>query len=62
MTAIETLKRGGSAIAANACLGFLEPTSSGIGGDCYTMIWDPKLAKVVSLALEMRANGRVLAY
>src|ERR1700759_2818065 len=52
--AIETLKRGGSAvdaaIAANACLGFLEPTSSGIGGDCYAMIWDPKLNKVVSLA------------
>jgi gamma-glutamyltranspeptidase / glutathione hydrolase len=54
LTAIETLKRGGSAIdaaiAANACLGFLEPTSSGIGGDCYAMIWDPKLAKVVGLA------------
>ena len=54
LTAIEILKRGGSAIdaavAANACLGFLEPTSSGIGGDCYAMIWDPKLAKVVGLA------------
>jgi gamma-glutamyltranspeptidase/glutathione hydrolase len=54
LAAIETLKRGGSAvdaaIAANACLGFLEPTSSGLGGDCYAMIWDPKLNKVVSLA------------
>ena len=54
LTAIETLKRGGSAvdaaIVANACLGFLEPTSSGLGGDCYAMIWDPKLAKVVGLA------------
>jgi gamma-glutamyltranspeptidase/glutathione hydrolase len=54
MTAIETLKRGGSAvdaaIAANACLGFVEPTSSGLGGDCFAMVWDPKLAKVVSLA------------
>ena len=54
LTAIEILKRGGSAVdgavAANACLGFLEPTSSGIGGDCYAMIWDPALAKVVSLA------------
>ena len=54
LTAIEILKKGGSAIdaavAANAVLGFVEPTSSGIGGDCYAMIWDPKLAKVVSLA------------
>jgi gamma-glutamyltranspeptidase / glutathione hydrolase len=54
LAAIETLKRGGSAvdgaIAANACLGFLEPTSSGIGGDCYAMIWDPKISRVVSLA------------
>jgi gamma-glutamyltranspeptidase/glutathione hydrolase len=54
LAAIETLKRGGSAvdgaIAANACLGFLEPTSSGIGGDCFAFIWDPKLDKLVSLA------------
>jgi len=54
MTAIEILKKGGSAIdaavAANAVLGFVEPTSSGIGGDCYAMIWDPKLNKVVGLA------------
>ncbi|HEV2484357.1 MAG TPA: gamma-glutamyltransferase, partial [Terracidiphilus sp.] len=54
LTAIETLKRGGSAVdaavAANACLGFLEPTSCGLGGDCYAMIWDPKLGKVVGMA------------
>ena len=54
MTAIEILKRGGSAvdaaIAANACLGFLEPTSAGLGGDCYAMLWDPALSKVVSLS------------
>ena len=54
LIAIETLKRGGSAadaaIAANACLGFLEPTSAGLGGDCYAMLWDPKQAKVVGLA------------
>jgi gamma-glutamyltranspeptidase/glutathione hydrolase len=54
LAAIETLKRGGSAVdgavAANACLGFLEPTSAGLGGDCYAMLWDPKIAKVVGLA------------
>ena len=51
---IDTLKRGGSAvdaaIAMNACLGVLEPTSSGIGGDAYAMIWDPAAGKVVGLA------------
>jgi gamma-glutamyltranspeptidase/glutathione hydrolase len=53
-TAIEILKRGGSAadaaVAAAACLGFLEPTGSGLGGDCYALIWDPKVTKVVGLA------------
>ena len=54
LTGIEILKRGGSAIdaaiAMNACLGFLEPTSSGLGGDCFVMLWDPKQGKVVGLA------------
>ena len=54
MAGIEILKRGGSAadaaVAINACLGFLEPTSCGIGGDCYAMIWDAKARKVVGLA------------
>jgi gamma-glutamyltranspeptidase/glutathione hydrolase len=51
---IEMLKRGGSAVdaavAINACLGFMEPTSSGLGGDCYAFVWDPKLSKVVAMA------------
>lgn len=51
---IDILKRGGSAvdaaIAINACLGLLEPTSCGIGGDAYAMLWDPKLKKVVGIA------------
>jgi len=54
LAGIETLKRGGSAvdaaIAINACLGFLEPTSCGIGGDCFVMLWDPAQNKVVGLA------------
>ena len=51
---IDILKRGGSAvdaaIAINACLGLLEPTANGIGGDVYAMIWDPKTKKLAGLA------------
>ena len=54
LAAIEILKKGGSAadaaVAANVCLGFLEPVSSGLGGDCYVMLWDPKQRKVLSMA------------
>ena len=53
-TGIEILKRGGSAvdaaIAMNACLGFLEPTGCGLGGDCFAMLWDPQRQEVVGLA------------
>jgi gamma-glutamyltranspeptidase/glutathione hydrolase len=52
--AIEMLKKGGSAvdaaIAANAVLGLVEPTSSGLGGDCYALLWDPKAGEVMGLA------------
>ncbi|HEY5710332.1 MAG TPA: gamma-glutamyltransferase family protein [Allosphingosinicella sp.] len=54
LAGIEILKDGGSAvdaaIAINACLGFLEPTSSGIGGDVYAMLWDPTQRKVIGFA------------
>ncbi|HZP06933.1 MAG TPA: gamma-glutamyltransferase family protein [Terracidiphilus sp.] len=53
-TAIEMLKRGGSAVdaavAANAVLGFVEPVSSGLGGDCFAFVWDPKLGKLMGMA------------
>jgi gamma-glutamyltranspeptidase/glutathione hydrolase len=57
--AIEMLKRGGSAvdaaIAANALLGFVEPTSSGLGGDCYAFVWDPKVGKLAGMASSGRS-------
>ena len=57
--AIDTLKKGGSAadaaVAANAVLGFVEPTSSGLGGDCYAFVWDPKTAKLEGMASSGRS-------
>ncbi|MGH7733413.1 MAG: gamma-glutamyltransferase, partial [Gemmatimonadales bacterium] len=53
LAAIDILRAGGSAVdaavAANAALGFLEPVSCGIGGDCFAMVWDPKANKLAGL-------------
>jgi gamma-glutamyltranspeptidase/glutathione hydrolase len=58
LAAIDILKRGGSAvdaaIAANACLGLMEPTGSGVGGDLFALVWDPKTGKLCGL----NASGR----
>jgi gamma-glutamyltranspeptidase/glutathione hydrolase len=55
---VEVLQAGGSAvdaaIAVNACLALMEPTSCGLGGDLFAIVWDPQAGKLAGL----NASGR----
>src|SRR5262245_54539305 len=50
---LDVLKKGGNAIdaaiATNAAMGLMEPTSNGIGGDLYAIVWDAKTQKLYGL-------------
>jgi gamma-glutamyltranspeptidase/glutathione hydrolase len=55
---LDILKSGGNAIdaaiATNAALCAMEPTTCGIGGDLYALVWDAKTQKLYAL----NASGR----
>jgi gamma-glutamyltranspeptidase / glutathione hydrolase len=61
--ALDVLRRGGNAvdaaIAANAVIGFLEPTGNGIGGDLFAIVWSARDERVYGLNASGRAPAGV---
>ncbi len=53
MIGMDILKKGGNAIdaaiAVNAALGLMEPTSSGVGGDLFAIVWINKEKKLYAI-------------
>src|SRR5437870_9038261 len=64
---LDVLRKGGNAvdaaIATSAAMGVVEPTTCGIGGDLYAVVWDAKTQKLYGLNASGRAPGKAtLAY
>jgi len=61
LAAVETLKAGGNAvdaaIAANAVLCVTEPSSCGVGGDLFAIVWDAKSQQLYGLNASGRSPG-----
>jgi gamma-glutamyltranspeptidase / glutathione hydrolase len=59
---VDVLKAGGNAVdaavAAAAAMALMEPTSCGIGGDLYAIVWDAKTQKLYGLNASGRAPKR----
>jgi gamma-glutamyltranspeptidase/glutathione hydrolase len=60
---VDILKKGGTAIdaaiATNACLGLMEPTGCGIGGDLFAIVWDARSEKLYGLNASGRAPKKL---